>query len=918
MANSLPPLPFNPARFRSYILRLPLFTRVVLLIIGIVWVLEIQTIWNVVQWGALIPSETRLASMYRLNTYPIIHNGLFHTFWNILALTPLLERFEAEHGTLTSVALFIGPFSTLPAGLYLLVEKVILRGNTPVLGSSVWIFLLLGVEAIKTFQTNPHFALGSYRIPTWTTPLLIVLVVFALIPNTSFLGHLCGVAIGYLFGLGYLKFLVPPEKILRWIEGKLNLLGRLPHYVSVDQKTYGRYGLLPTRNPTTNEDIVGMSIPLGSTQRILWPRRECFLECFSFNGFNMLRRDPRLLYKFPSYLSVFLVIVGVVWLLLLPLNEYSRKTYISENALLPGQVHTYFTGSEQNVFRGFRRELDMVKDAEYEVISQKIQSIFRESGLKVATQNYEYRSAGYTHAGQNVYGVIHAPRGDGTEAIVLVTSWKTVDGELNLNGVTLALTLARYFKRWSLWSKDIIFLITPDSKSGAQAWVDAYHDMHPTSVQPLPLKSGALQGALVFEYPFDHAFESIHIIYDGVNGQLPNLDLFNTAVVVSTEQMGIPAHLQQMFEHDDSYKTRLQTMLRGMVNQGLGSAAGPHSSFIPYHIDAITLQAVGHGWQDEMALGRTVESLVRSLNNLLEHFHQSFFFYILMQTHRFVSIGTYLPSAMLIAGNFTIMAVALWLKSGVRAPASDNEDSAVPEKARVGGGKDATITGATGAGQEGNGILERHLALPLALVFGLHLLGVIPLYSFNNISHQYFERATYLLAFINIFLPIVIAAVLTRFSSPTAQQFLLIKSFSLLLLGLFLSALATLNFSLSFMIGLLCTPLSLIGHIQKQPTQNAAHSQSSNSTNKAQKATPSSTSVATILLSVVLANSSVNFTHRGGVRMECMGDVDASDCLVCMVASLAVWMFVTCFLGFLRSSEALRCHIRCARYEFGE
>src|SRR5450432_2704822 len=39
-------------------------------------------------------------------------------------------------------------------------------------------------------------------------------------------------------GLGYIKFLAPPEKILRWIEGKLNLLGRLPHYVSVDQKTY--------------------------------------------------------------------------------------------------------------------------------------------------------------------------------------------------------------------------------------------------------------------------------------------------------------------------------------------------------------------------------------------------------------------------------------------------------------------------------------------------------------------------------------------------------------------------------------------------------------------------------------------------------------------------------------------------------
>lgn len=67
-------------------------------------------------------------------------------------------------------------------------------------------------------------------------------------------------------GLGYLKIFVPPEKILRWIEGKLNLLGRLPHYVSVDQKTYGRYGVLPTANPVGDRPIP-LSY-LGSTQRL--------------------------------------------------------------------------------------------------------------------------------------------------------------------------------------------------------------------------------------------------------------------------------------------------------------------------------------------------------------------------------------------------------------------------------------------------------------------------------------------------------------------------------------------------------------------------------------------------------------------------------------------------------------------------
>jgi glycosylphosphatidylinositol transamidase len=42
---------------------------------------------------------------------------------------------------------------------------------------------------------------------------------------------------------------------------------------------------------------------------------------------------------------------------------------------------------------------------------------------------------------------LQAPRGDATEAIVLVAAWKNVEEQLNRNGVSLALTLVRYFKR---------------------------------------------------------------------------------------------------------------------------------------------------------------------------------------------------------------------------------------------------------------------------------------------------------------------------------------------------------------------------------------------------------------------------------------------------------------------------------------
>jgi glycosylphosphatidylinositol transamidase len=82
----------------------------------------------------------------------------------------------------------------------------------------------------------------------------------------------------------------------------------------------------------------------------------------------LLRHDPRVL-KIPPYLSILCILVGVAWLLVLPLNDYSRRTYISENALLPGQVHTYFAGSDQNIFRGYKKEVDALVEEQKDNIA---------------------------------------------------------------------------------------------------------------------------------------------------------------------------------------------------------------------------------------------------------------------------------------------------------------------------------------------------------------------------------------------------------------------------------------------------------------------------------------------------------------------------------------------------------------------
>jgi glycosylphosphatidylinositol transamidase len=71
-------------------------------------------------------------------------------------------------------------------------------------------------------------------------------------------------------------------------------------------------------------------------------------------------------------------------------------------------------------------------------------------------------------------------------------------------------------------------------------------------------------------------------------------------------------------------------------------------------------------------------------------------------------------------------------------------------------------------------------------------------------------------------LPIILASALPNMpenvylpalAAPTASQYTIAKSLSLLMLGLFLSALATLNFSLSMTLGLLASPLAFVDRV---------------------------------------------------------------------------------------------------------
>ena len=80
-------------------------------------------------------------------------------------------------------------------------------------------------------------------------------------------------------------------------------------------------------------------------------------------------------------------------------------------------------------------------------IAQKLEALLASNGLEATRQKYQYNFNGTYLTGENVYAILKGPRADSTEAVVLMASWKNMDGLFNQSGVALVLALARYFKR---------------------------------------------------------------------------------------------------------------------------------------------------------------------------------------------------------------------------------------------------------------------------------------------------------------------------------------------------------------------------------------------------------------------------------------------------------------------------------------
>lgn len=531
------------------------------------------------------------------------------------------------------------------------------------------------------------------------------------------------------------------------------------------------------------------------------------------------RQATALIHRNLTQLTVALFTLGYAWMLLIPIPLLSQGTYIDENALQPAQVNTYWNWGDVHTADLQLHQLDGIRERNLtsEQRAEFFKTEFSKLGLAASIQNYTFSTSKGTISGNNAYAVMSSPRAAGTEAMVISASWLSAAGHgaLNLRGTSTILSLAAFLKDYSLWAKDIIFIISDDYLHGMHAWLSAYHGTIPSNLHTDPLEhtSGVIWTALNIDYS-SHSFSHLGVFHEGLNGRLPNQDLINSFRLISHYTGGVPMTVYDHLEPSDSvgqsvlpswvpdfiqqspqlqqYGYRARNVARHIGYQARGMCSGVHGLMHQFRIDAITLFAVPadgpHGFH---ALGRIVESTLRTMNNLLERLHASFFFYILTSPGTFMKIGMFIPSAIVVSVAMLFKGLGEWVTAGwvyeiSEASLKGNNDTEAPNPAK---------------GTWRN--RRRPLLSALTIVVVTHVLGVLV---FNLVCSRRFDDNRLFLApaiFAAVsMIPPVLFPLLSTNAPEAAPTSMLLKSSNLCLASTVISIMSLLNFSLAAILGI--------------------------------------------------------------------------------------------------------------------
>ncbi|KAE9554623.1 hypothetical protein FO519_002183 [Halicephalobus sp. NKZ332] len=368
--------------------------------------------------------------------------------------------------------------------------------------------------------------------------------------------------------------------------------------------------------------------------------------------FSMLRRlalrgsqPPKVVIKIVNkavLLSLLCYIGAFGYIFYATQPDVIENTRVSENAFLPGVVRPRFDKiSSLSIFaKGLRNSFKNKMEKKYVVESLK------DLGLEVYNQSYKFSSPYNLKGikeGENIYGILRTTKNPSVESMLIVVPLD----ESRLEGASLILTMADYFKDQVYWARDIIFLFTDPSPISVEAWLSAFHGYSIDNLfaDPLPRRSGTITGVYIFDFAGTN-FDYLDIKFFGVNGRQPNLDLVNVANTIASNYR-IPTKVNNIPQKEAEHNTLIESFVKSIYKQTFSEVEGLHSVFGSYGISAVSIVGVpsktSNAKIDLKTLAIFVELCFRSLNNILEKLHQSYFLYYLLSPNKFMSVAFYMP-----------------------------------------------------------------------------------------------------------------------------------------------------------------------------------------------------------------------------------------------------------------------------------
>lgn len=198
---------------------------------------------------------------WRVITAATFHAGLLHLTFNMMAFLPIGAGLERALGSF-QIAWLILLLAVAGDSLYIAVAYLASMIGFPwmttncAVGLSGVIFGLIPAD-VRVSGGSHRSVFGLFSVPSVAYPWVLLVLWQLLVPQSSFLGHLSGLAVGQMYVLGMLRWAVPSaDAVQRWERGAtLTRAVASPAYIA----NTGSSGIGEAPLPTHGESSSGVS-----------------------------------------------------------------------------------------------------------------------------------------------------------------------------------------------------------------------------------------------------------------------------------------------------------------------------------------------------------------------------------------------------------------------------------------------------------------------------------------------------------------------------------------------------------------------------------------------------------------------------------------------------------------------------------